>query len=149
MKIKRIILSTLALSLCVGSLVSCGSKKNPNSQDATSVKTSTKKVSTSKTSTSTNTSTSTSKNTSTSKSTSTTQETGPVVKEVEFGSYPQALVADLELIDESNDNVDLPTLENFTGWSAYNYICNYKKVSGEVTYDDKYMFYIDIDLDED
>ena len=78
MKIKRIILSTLALSLCVGSLVSCGSKKNPNSQDATSVKTSTKKVSTSKTSTSTNTSTSTSKNTSTSKSTSTSTTTSEV-----------------------------------------------------------------------
>ena len=149
MKIKNILLSTFCLSLTLGALVSCGSKKNPNSQDATSVKTSTKKVSTSKTSTSTNTSTSTSKNTSTSKSTSTTQETGPVVKEVEFGSYPQALVDDLELIDELNDNVELPTLENFNGWSAYNYICNYKKVSGEVTYDDKYMFYIDIDLDED
>lgn len=70
MKLKRIILSTLALSLCVGSLVSCGSKKNPNSQDVTSVKTSTKKVSTSKTSTS--------KNTSTSKSTSTSTTTSEV-----------------------------------------------------------------------
>jgi hypothetical protein len=76
MKIKRIILSTLALSLCVGSLVSCGSKKNPNSQDATSVKTSTKKVSTSKTSTSK--STSTSVETSTSKSTSASTTTSEV-----------------------------------------------------------------------
>ena len=76
MKLKRIILSTLALSLCVGSLVSCGSKKNPNSQDATSVKTSTKKVSTSKTSTSK--STSTSVETSTSKSTSASTTTSEV-----------------------------------------------------------------------
>lgn len=59
MKLKKIFLSTLALSLCFNLLVACSSKENPNLAINTSVKTTTKKVTTSKTQTSKKTSTST------------------------------------------------------------------------------------------
>ena len=59
-----------------------------------------------------------------------------------FGSYPQTLVTNEDLINNLNTNAgELPTSENSFNWTDYNYYIYGESVS--------YMWYIDIDFDDD
>ncbi len=59
-----------------------------------------------------------------------------------FGSYPQTLVTNEDLINNLNNNAgELPTSENSFNWTDYNYYIYGESVS--------YMWYIDIDYNND
>ena len=138
MKIKKSIFSILGLSLCLGALISCGSKENPAAKETTSIKTS-------KTNPTTSAETNTTTSTSTQTSTSTTTNTGPVIKTIDFGSYPQTKLdeeLDFELIEELDVKVgDLPTTDDLNNWISY----KYRKSPADLP---DYMFYKDIDYDD-
>ena len=145
MKIKKSIFSILGLSLCLGALISCGSKENPAAKETTSIKTNTTTSAETNTTTSTETNTTTSTSTSTQTSTSTTTNTGPVIKTIDFGSYPQTKLDeewDFELIEELDVKVgDLPTTDDLNNWISY----KYRKSPADLP---DYMFYKDIDYDD-
>ena len=59
-----------------------------------------------------------------------------------FGSYPQTLVGDTKIIDDLNSKYSkLPSKDNLNGWIDYNYYIVFNVES--------FMYYIDVDLDND
>ena len=135
MKIKKSIFSILGLSLCLGALISCGSKENPAAKETTSIKTS-------KTSTSTSTSTSTQTSTSTSTSTSTQTLTSTEIVEedkytrednkIYFGAYPQTKV-------EATSENGLSAITYDSTWTSYKYNIESEQAD--------FMYYKDVDVD--
>ena len=147
MKIKKTIFPMLGLSLCLGVLISCGSKENPKAKETTSIKTSEINKTTSKstsTSTTSKTNTTTSKSTSSSTSTSTQTDITTSTEIVEedkytrednkiyFGAYPQTKV-------EATSENGLSAITYDSTWTSYKYYIETEQTD--------FMYYKDVDID--